>query len=237
LEGEIAYVQLNSFSNPKIDSMFIALLPELYKCKALVLDLRNNGGGSTHIGRAILEYLTDDTLLYGSRCFTRQHIALFKAYGALLKPADTIAGNQARGITKEQAVNYFNALNDRLYYPLDYSPDTSRLQAKRLIVPTVILTGHFTASAAEEFLIYADNQEHITLVGQSTFGSTGQPYEFDLPGGGKARICTKKNTYPDGRTYVGSGVRPDIEVESTVADIIGQKDPALDRAVNFLHKR
>jgi C-terminal processing protease CtpA/Prc len=234
LEGKVAYVQLNSFANPKIDSMFVALLPQLYECKGLILDLRNNGGGSSLVGREIFQYLTRDTLLYGSQSFTRQHIALFKAYGAMLRPADTLHGIPARGMSKEDALTYYRAFNDQLGYPLEYSPDTIRLQARRLVVPTVILIGHNTASAAEEFLIYADDQPHMTLIGQPTFGSTGQPYEFSLPGGGKARVCTKKNTYPDGREYVGTGILPDIYTDFTLDDLLKQQDPALKRALLFL---
>lgn len=236
-DHKIACVRLNSFANPKIDSLFIDILPQLYDCQGLILDLRNNGGGSTLNGRRILEYLTHDSLLFGSRCYTRQNISLFKAYGALLKPADTVSGNKNRGISREEALKYFSAFNDKLYYPLEYSPDTIRLNARRLVVPTVILIGHFTASAAEEFLVYADNQEHMTFIGQNTYGSTGQPYEFTLPGGGRARVCTKKNTFPDGREYVGYGVIPDIIVEPTIDDLINQKDPALSKAIEFLvHK-
>lgn len=126
---------------------------------------------------------------------------------------------------------------DWYYYHFEYSPDIVRLDAKRLVVPTVLLIGHNTASAAEDFLIYADNQKHMTKMGEPTFGSTGQPYLFDLPGGGRARICTKKDTYPDGREFVGVGVKPDIEVKPSLADYLAKKDPVLERAVAFLAKK
>jgi C-terminal processing protease CtpA/Prc len=38
-------------------------------------------------------------------------------------------------------------------------------------------------------------------------------------------VCTKKDTYPDGREFVGYGIQPDIEVKATVQDFIDQKDP------------
>ena len=60
---------------------------------------------------------------------------------------------------------------------------------------------------------------------------------FDLPNGGQARICTKKDTYPNGKEFVGVGIQPDIEVRKTLSDYMENKDPALDRALDFLGKK
>jgi carboxyl-terminal processing protease len=53
---------------------------------------------------------------------------------------------------------------------------------------------------------------------------------FDLPGGGKARICVKRDMYPDGTTFVGTGIVPDIHVPMKVEDVREGKDPVLERA-------
>lgn len=229
IEPQIAYVALNSFSDPKIDSLFIALLPELYKAKKLIIDLRNNGGGSTEIGREILAYLTRDTLLYGSVSSSRLHIPSYKAWGKWTTAQDT-AGN---AWAKQEFLTY----RDQFYHYFPTNADTIRLNAQRLVVPTALLIGHNTASAAEDFLIYADRQKHMTKVGEPTFGSTGQPMLFELPGGGSARICTKKDTYPDGKLFVGVGVKPDVLVKKSLNDYLNQKDPVLDKAVELLKKQ
>jgi C-terminal processing protease CtpA/Prc len=227
--GDIAYVALNSFGNRKIDTLFIEKLPELYKAKGVVIDLRNNGGGSTDIGTNILEYFTNDTILQHSKYQTRQHLASFKAWGIELLPKDTI-GREWN--TKSYLYNH-----DLVTYSFDYSPNKVKAGLKTLVVPTAILIGHKTASAAEDFLISADNQKHMIRIGERSFGSTGQPYQFDLPGGGSARVCTKKDTYPDGREFVGYGVKPDIEVAPTVKDFIDNKDPVLEKALDYLKQK
>lgn len=71
-------------------------------------------------------------------------------------------------------------------------------------------------------------------IGENSHGSTGQPLMFDLPGGGAARVCTKKDTYPDGREFVGYGIKPDIEVKSTVNDFINNNDPIIKKAIEYL---
>lgn len=228
LPGQVAYVSLNGFDDPKIDSLFIARLPELYKAKGLIIDLRYNGGGSTNVGAEILQYLTNDKLMYGSRSATRNHLATYKAWGVFTSAQDTI--DDKTGWSKKCMLSF----NDMYYYNFDYSPDTIKITDKRIVVPTALLIGHNTASAAEDFLICADNQKHMIKIGERTFGSTGQPYMFDLVGGAKARVCTKKDTYPDGREFVGYGIKPDIEVKQTVEDYLQKKDPVLAKAQEYL---
>ncbi len=224
--NQVAYVSLNSFDNEKIDTLFWNKLPELYKAKAMVIDLRYNGGGSTTVGTEILKYLTADTLLYGSKNRSRLHIPSFKAWGKFAEAKDTARDEWSR----KSLLNYL----DLSYYDFEYAPKKNLLKEKRIIVPTVILLGHNTASAAEDFLIYADNQKHMIKMGENSFGSTGQPFMFDMPGGGSARICTKQDAYPDGRQFVGYGIKPDVEVKPTLQDYLQKKDPVLEKALEYL---
>lgn len=223
---ETAYVSLNSFVDKKIDSLFIEKLPELYKAKSLIIDLRYNGGGSTNVGTEILKYLTNDTILYGAKSKSRLHIPAFKAWGKFVKEKDIVNNEWKR--------KAFLSYNDQFYHNFDYKADTIKLNAKRIVVPTVILFGHNTASAAEDFLINADNQKHMTKMGEKSFGSTGQPFLFDLPGGGSARVCTKMDTYPDGREFVGYGIKPDIEIVPDLEDYLNNRDIALEKAIKYL---
>ena len=213
-ENEIAYVALNSFSNWEISSTFSERAPELKKAKALIIDLRNNGGGNSRIGKVILHRLTNDTIFYGPKTQSRLHIPTLKAWK-----------------------------QDKYYHDFPYRPDTlgigdrNLLRNNRIVVPTAILIGHGTASAAEDFLIYADKQEHMVKIGELTNGSTGQPLMFNLPTGGIARVCTKKDTYPDGRAFVGVGIQPDIEVSKKISDYIAHKDPVLEKAIEYLQSK
>jgi len=227
---DIAYIALNSFGSSKIDSMFIEHLPELYKAKGLIIDLRNNGGGSTGIGTEILEYLTNDTILYHASTQIRFIQAYRKAVGKFIDPKDTI-GN---ALNRQE---WLLANDSAMLTDPDSAYEVLHLDARRLVVPTAILVSHNTASAAEDFLLSAHNQSHMVRIGQNSFGSTGQPESFDLPGGGYARVCIKKDTYPDGTEFVGKGIPPDIAVELTIKDFIAQKDPVLDRALVYLQEK
>ena len=237
LPNGIAYVALNSFDDAKIDSLFIRKLPELYKAKGLIVDLRSNGGGSTEIGNAILKYLTNDKLLYGSKSRSRLHIGAYKAWGASIEPKDTVAGKKEWGFTKQDALKSYKITRGNYYHEFDYSGDTIKLTDQRIVVPTVLLIGHYTASAAEDFLVAAASQKHMIKMGENSFGSTGQPLSFLLPGGGSARICTKQDTYPDGREFVGYGIKPEIKIKPTLTDFLAKRDPVMLAATKYLRAK
>jgi hypothetical protein len=55
-----------------------------------------------------------------------------------------------------------------------------------------------------------------------------------LPGGGNARICSKRDTYPDGREFVGIGIQPDKVVRPTLADLRAGRDTVLEAALKEL---
>ena len=100
--------------------------------------------------------------------------------------------------------------------------------------PVAVLIGPATFSAAEDFLVAWKNSDRGKTIGEPSGGSTGQPLFFQLPGGGSARVCTKRDTFPDGKEWVGKGIEPDILVRPTVADVRAGRDPVLERAVGFL---
>lgn len=100
--------------------------------------------------------------------------------------------------------------------------------------PVAVLVGPQTFSAAEDFLVSFDVMKRGVMVGTATAGSTGQPMTFGLPGGGIARICVKRDTYPDGREFVGRGIMPHVIVDPTVDDVRAGRDRALESAAEIL---
>jgi carboxyl-terminal processing protease len=203
LDGNIAYVALNSFESSDTVSQWRKAFPEISKASALVLDLRINGGGDTGIGFEILRDLAAAPFL-GSRQRMRKYNPTDRAQGAAVDfvelPADQVA------------------------------PRPNGYTAK----PVVVLSGPATFSAAEDFLVAWKDSGRGKIVGEPSGGSTGQPLSFTLPGGGSARVCTKKDMFPDGSEWVGKGIDPDILVQATVADVQAGKDTVLNRALAYL---
>jgi C-terminal processing protease CtpA/Prc len=229
-DNNIAYVALNSFSNPKIDTLFEKLLPSLEKSKGVIIDLRNNGGGDDGVAFNILRHFINDTMILGSASTLRRFDPFLRAIGRNVKITDT-AGDP----DKRDAWLLYNG------YAVYSKPGIYQLkiekEIKKISAPVAILIGMNTESAAEDFLIAADNQKHIVTIGEPSAGSSGMPYRFNLPGGGSARICVKKDTYPDGREFVGYGIQPGIKVAPTVKDYLENRDVVLETAIKYFEKR
>jgi C-terminal processing protease CtpA/Prc len=102
--------------------------------------------------------------------------------------------------------------------------------------PVAVLISARTGSAAEDFCVAFDMMHRGALIGEPTYGSTGQPLVFYLPGGGNSFVCTAHCFYPDGKEFVGVGVQPDIEVHPSIEDVRAGNDAALTAAMKWLKK-
>jgi carboxyl-terminal processing protease len=205
LEGNVAYVALNSFADESLIKLFEDAFPKIQTTGAMILDLRQNGGGDSSIGDRILAHLTDRSFK-GTRWRTREYVPAYRAWGRE-EGWHTEAGDETPG-----------------------SP--GGFYGK----PVVLLVGPRTFSAGEDFAVTFDAMQRGRIVGEPTGGSTGQPLPFNLPGGGWARVCTKRDTYPDGREFVGRGVQPRIVIHPTVSDVRAGRDTVLEAALRELRQ-
>lgn len=231
LENGILKLDINSFNDTKIVDTFITALPLIAQAKAVIIDLRENGGGNSGNSAAILSYFTDSAFIKGSAWSTREHRAAFKAWGAFAK--------QNQRDTSEWANKNRNYYDGKVWFDGGRTMLWNKVPLDKRFtkIPLVVLLGHKTASAAEDFLIMLDGLPgRATTIGEPSFASTGQPLSFFLPGGGSARICTKRDTYPDGRIFVGKGIQPDIKIAQTIEDYMKNKDVVLEKAIEVLKK-
>lgn len=202
LGNGIVYVNLLGIGEDTLNQ-FDASFDKILHAKGLIIDVRKNGGGNSHIGDEIISRLIDKEI-ENTLWKTPQHVAAFKAWG---KPQKWYEGER-KSIQPRNGDRYTG--------------------------PLVVLTGPATFSAAEDFVVPLHASGRATIVGERTGGSTGQPLPIGLPGGGGARICTKWDTYPDGREFVGVGVIPDVEVQPTPQDIAAKHDVVLEKAVELI---
>ncbi len=217
----VPVLALNTFNEDALLPALDSVLPALSRAPALVLDIRANGGGRDTVVLQVLDRFLDASAL-GPAWRTRVHNATFRAWGRLPATERWAAAYRPYAIGDAWALT-----------PPDTFRPNPRPPEARYRGRVFVLIGDRTQSAAENFLVYLHGQPRFTLVGRATMGTTGQPLFLDLPGGGRAWIVTKRNTYPDGRTYVGTGVLPDVPVEPTPADLRAGRDGALEKALSL----
>jgi carboxyl-terminal processing protease len=205
LEGNIAYVALNSFEDESLVKLFEDALPKIRKTGAMILDLRQNGGGDGSIGDRILAHLTARSFK-GARWRTREYVPAYRAWGR-----EEGWHNSEPEVTQGNPGSFYGK-------------------------PIVLLIGPRTFSAGEDFTVAFDAMKRGKIVGEPSGGSTGQPLPFNLPGGGWARVCTKRDSYPDGREFVGRGIQPRVVVHPTVRDVRAGRDTVLEAALRELRK-
>lgn len=201
---DVAYLGVHSFSDNSVPQKVDSLFQYIKDSKALIIDLRENGGGNTPYW--LLRSLAKKPFL-GNAWMTRKNVSAQRAWGR----SDVWDKN-------EPNMNYPN-------------------KEKHYGGEVIVLIGSKTFSAAEDFASIFDHMERGKIIGSVSAGGTGQPLFFKLPYGGFARVCSKRDTYPDGTLFTGFGIKPDITVHQTVADLLAGKDTVLDYALNHLDSK
>lgn len=221
MQNDIAHVSFNRFT-PEEEAIrqFDIIARELAKAKGVIIDLRQNGGGSTEVAWHLQKYLTKEN-----------H---FMTFGAETRINDGYG--KAQGNWREEYKEFF--LNKAYRFE---KPDTIAVSdtIKRIKCPVVILIGRYTFSAAEDFLVNIyEVPGRPKLIGEETGGSSGAPLVIPgMPEGFSARVCTLRICYPiSGKRFVNSGIKPDIEIKQTIEDYLNRKDVVLEKAITELKK-
>lgn len=207
LPGNIAYVALNSFDEDSVVKEWEGHWPEIAKAQGLILDLRENGGGTSRFGYKILSTLIEKPTSTGQQDWLTRWIASYSAW------------NEAE--------------NPVLLPPELIIPDPQRHFAG----PVVWLISPRTFSAAEDTTIAFATSHRGKIIGETTGGSSGESFFFKLPGGGIARICPLHKRFSDGREFTGVGVQPDISVHNTRKDIVAGHDSVLVAAIRLFRAK
>lgn len=201
LPGDIGYVALNTFGVDSIPEKFDRAMQALGPVKALVIDVRRNGGGNSDPGWAVLSRFAEKDFT-ATQSRLQAYLPTYRAWG--MGPMMPI----------------FLDLNV-------IAPHKTIHHA----MPIAVLQGPMTFSAAEDFAAVYKMMKRGLLVGEPSGGNTGQPLSFPLPGGGSARVRTKHDSYVDGTEFIDIGIQPDVLIRPTVAGIRAGKDEVLDAAV------
>ncbi|MBX2843808.1 MAG: hypothetical protein KTR26_18700 [Flammeovirgaceae bacterium] len=103
--------------------------------------------------------------------------------------------------------------------------------------PVVVLINANCYSAADVFAASFKELPNVTLIGTSTGGGSGRTKSYVLPNSGiKIGLSTMASFQPNGQLFDGNGVAPDIEVDETISDILRTEDSQLDMALELINE-
>lgn len=79
----------------------------------------------------------------------------------------------------------------------------------------VILTDRNTFSSGEDFVMPFKDNKRAVIIGEKTFGSTGQPY-FTTIDSILLSVGSKRVQLPDGTEFEGIGIEPDKQIDKKI---------------------
>jgi hypothetical protein len=96
----------------------------------------------------------------------------------------------------------------------------------------MLLIGRRCASSNESFILAMSQLPNVTVVGDRTAGSTGNPGTFPLAGGWSYTVSRWIEYTQDNQVIEDNGIMPDVVVPVTAADFASGRDPVLDWALS-----
>jgi len=101
-------------------------------------------------------------------------------------------------------------------------------------VPLVVLVNRGSASASEIVAGAIQDSGRGTVLGEQTFGKGTVQIPHSLSDGSELRVTIAEWLTPSGKQISGEGIVPDVYVERTQEDFVEDRDPQLERAIEYL---
>jgi hypothetical protein len=135
-----------------------------------------------------------------------------------------------RFTTQSRTVEYVKVRQGGSFGPL--TPRTiSPRGAWQFTRPVLLLIGHRCASSNESFIAAMRELPHVTLAGDTTAGSSGNPGTFPLAGGWSYTVSRWIAYTADMQIIEDVGIAPREVVAASASDFAAGRDPVLDWAL------
>ena len=243
LDNNIGYLRIAKMDDDAVKEIR-EWMPKFEKTQGLVIDVRNNGGGSRKAWLELMPYFmqTGET-----------HIGNVSAYR--LYPdfkEDHLSGgrysyqktDKRLNSTELAAINTFEKtfkaewqFDTSEFSPLHYFMASKRAGDHRYFYNNhvVLLTNDGCYSATDIFVGAMKGWRNITLMGTATGGGSARTVSEKLPNSKiGVRLASMVSFQPNGLLYDGRGITVDKEVIETPASLLMtyQEDNQLDSAIN-----
>lgn len=172
--------------------------------------------------------------------------ALAGTKGIIIDLRGNTGGNDALGsivagrfADQQRTYSYIRWRNGPLHGDFtDFQPLTIQPQGPRQYTkPVAVLTNRRCLSSTEGTVLMFRALPHVTIIGDTTGGASGNPITLTLPNGWSYRVPRWIQYTAEKSVFEGRGIAPDIPVWITPADSAAGKDTILEKALQYLQAK
>lgn len=251
LDGNLGYLRLASMDQRLVSST-VDHIRSFRDTAGLVIDVRDNSGGTYHILRAVYGYFVPDhaepyvTNIAAYRLspqFPRNHIEYRPTYRGDWEgwsEAERQAIRKAAAVFRPEWQPPQDQFSEWHYMVLsrERSKELDRRENQDLFhydKPVVVLCNAGSFSATDGFLSALADLPQVTLVGESSGGGSGSTRQFTLSNTGVTVALSSMASFrANGKLFDGNGVEVDVTIKPTLGDFVQGTDSVLQRAVALL---
>lgn len=245
IEEDIAYFHIPDMVHPEEAPLFYETLhkfmPKISSSKAMIIDVRGNGGGTRHLIMELSKYLVHpDSIHVVNVVQQRAKLPLSEEWKKDLHHRFAYAMEELNAREQASVQRFLNTF--RPMYQLSQNhfsePHFMVLNGQKLRSaqnhfyydkPVYILANERSFSAASVLATTLKCLPNVQLVGITTDGSSGNSEKFYLPNSKlKIKLSTMVSFQTNGSILDGYGTEPDIEIQRTLEQILWKEDAQLE---------
>jgi len=250
LKNNVGYIQIGEMLEKESCPIFFNYLNEFMteakKSDALIIDVRDNGGGTRDLIQELAGYfIHPDSIYVVNATKQRGKLPLNKELKERLQSRYLFSKDDL-DIDEQNAVDKFmhsfepmydlskEKFSEFHYYILNGHKITKgKFHYNK---PIYILANERSFSAASVLVSVFKNLPNIKIVGVNTDGSSGNSERFELPSSElRGKISTMVSFQKNGKILDGIGTEPDIKIERSLNQIFLKEDYQLNRLLEIIN--
>lgn len=227
-----------------LESYLNTVMKNSINAKALIIDVRGNGGGSRDILHTLSGYIVQPA--------QSPWVANLAYVRTDQQTDEDIKGMDGRFLFRyssdqftnddRKAIDAFNS-NFTTPYTFDQSKFSEpfymllKSNGTPLNCPVYILADERSFSAASVFASALKGLSNVKIAGVTTNGSSGRSRRFNLTHSNiRIRLSTMLSFQRNGKVLDGNGTEPDIVIDRKEAQLLGKSDTQLDDLISLIKK-
>lgn len=246
LTDSIAYlaipIMVSYENNPNLEAYLKSTMEKYRNSKALIIDIRSNGGGTRDILKTISKYLVKpeqspwiaNVAYVRSDQYLDEDISSMQSRYLYNYNSEFLSENDRKAIDtfNSQFKTEYSVSNDKFSEPFYMVLQTNNLPLK---CPVYILVNEMSFSAASVFTSAFKGLPNVKIVGVNTNGSSGRSQYFYLKNSNiRVKLSTMLSFQRNGQPLDGRGTKPDIIIEKDEAQIFAKEDSQLKKLIHII---